>query len=193
VDPFNVVEPFAAILERAGLRVERGAFEGRRSLTGASRDHERLLVAFCEVARLPVDRSVRRHGEKWTLPDHPDADLLLHESGLQTREEHPDDQFYAVTFGRQFSFENRRGDYVGMHVFHLSLETDGLPEGRVPTAQRWGYGGPAREKTSDEHHAEVSNWAGHTESWAAAVRASNSWKVFDALPMVRFSAIQDDI
>jgi hypothetical protein len=174
VDPFNVVAPVAATLERAGVEVERSVFEGRPTLAGASRNHELLLATFCEVARLPVDRSLRRYGEKWPLPDSADADLLLHESGLQTSDEHPDARFYAVTFGRQFSFENQSGDYVGMHIFHLSLETAGLPEGRVPTAQRWGYGGPEREETSDESHGEVSNWAGHTDSCAAAVRTSNS-------------------
>jgi hypothetical protein len=105
----------------------------------------------------------------------------------------PGETFYAVSFRRQFSFENANGDYVGMHSFDLSLETDGIPEGRVPTAERWGYGGPRRPDTSDEEHSEIAAWAGHVDSWAAAVRKSNSWKVFDVLPMTRFSASQDDM
>ena len=196
--PFRAVDHFAGLLERAGVTFTRTAGEQGDELAGESSDHELLLELFCELARTPVEREVDRDGATWIVPDDQDADLLLHESGLETvfADEGVDEEgptFFAVTFGRQFSFEDDNDDYLGMNTFHLALQADGVPAGRVPTAQRWGYGGPARPDSNDEEHGEVASWAGHLDSWATAVRASNSWKAFDALPMVRFTALQGDI
>lgn len=185
--PFRAVDHFAGLLERAGVLFKRAAGRQGDELTGESGDHDLLLDLFCELARMPVEREVERDGDAWLVPDDQDADLLLHESGLQNQ------RFYAVTFGREFTFEDEDEDYLGKHVFHLSLEADSVPDGRVPTAQRWGYGGPMRPDASDDAHSEMANWAGHVDPWAAAVRASNSWKAFDALAMVRFTALHSDI
>ncbi|RKQ87414.1 hypothetical protein C8N24_5435 [Solirubrobacter pauli] len=193
MNPFKVIDAFAAELDRAGIPFERGTFEGSATLSGHSADHERLLEAFCAVAGAPVDREIEVEGEPWVLPDHQDADLLLHESGVEAVYGQGDTEVFVVSFRRQFSFEDPDEEYLGMHLFGLDLQTGGVPAGRVPQAQRWGYGGPPRADTSDEEHAEIAAWAGHVEPWAAAVRASNSWKALDAVPVVRFSALQSDI
>ncbi|MDA0184064.1 hypothetical protein OJ997_27395 [Solirubrobacter phytolaccae] len=196
--PFRAVDHFAGLLERAGVPFTRTPGEQGEELAGESGDHDLLLRLLCELARTPVEREVDVDGDAWIVPDDQDADLLLHESGVETvfADEGVDEEgpsFYAVTFGRQLTFEDEDEEYLGMNVFHLSLAADGVPDGRVPTAQRWGYGGPVRPDASDAEHGEIAGWAGHVDAWATAVRASNSWKAFDALPMVRFTVLQSDI
>ena len=79
-----------------------------------------------------------------------------------------------------------------MNGLTLTIECDGVTEGRVPRAQRWGYAGPRRPTVDDRVHPEISNWAGHVDLWRRAVEASNSLNVLDALPARRFVLTQED-
>jgi hypothetical protein len=77
VNPFKAIESFVALVEKAGVLVDRVEPEGELTVTGTCRDHESLLDAFCAVARMPVDREVDRYGEVAVVADDQDADLLL--------------------------------------------------------------------------------------------------------------------
>ncbi|PTL59142.1 hypothetical protein [Paraconexibacter algicola] len=80
-----------------------------------------------------------------------------------------------------------------MNSLTLQLVFEGLPDGRVPKAQRWGYAGARRAGVSDVEHAEISNWAGHVDRWKEAVEQSNSFKVLDRLRVDHFTITQSDV
>ncbi len=145
-------------------------------------------ASFCELALEAADEPFERHGAAMAVCDDSDCDLLLHESGTSGA----DDDRYVLHLTRQFTF-TAGGEYAGMNGLTLTIECDGLPEGRVPKAQRWGYAGRRRPGVDDAQHPEMGAWAGHVPSWQAAVETSNSFRALEALPPARFEVVQSDI
>ena len=182
--PSDAREHLARLLRQRGVPL---AEEGG-SLVGPGDSARDAWAAFCEIAAEPADEPFEKHGRQLRVPDHEDADLLLHESGLGGS----DRETFVIDFTRQFSFEDDSGAYAGMNGLTLAIECEGRPEGRVPHAQRWGYAGRRRPSVDDRAHPEISNWAGHLDHWREAVEASNSFRLLDVLPARRFVLTQDD-
>jgi hypothetical protein len=181
--PLEAFARLKQLLAEAGVPYDDGGSE-----LGGRGDHWRQVwEAFCTLAREPADEPFERHERRLQVPDHPDTDLLLHESGSSARA-----PFY-VYVTRQFSFEDEHGEYAGMNALLLDLECDRAPDGRIPHAGRWGYAGRRREDVSDDSHPEMRTWAGWADSWKRAAEASNSFKVLDQIPPVRWRVVQEDI
>jgi len=160
-----------------------------RDSRGSGQHALQAWEAFCALAREPADEPFTRGEELLRVADHDDADLLLHESYLAEGLE-----VYVVAFVRQFSFEvAESGEYAGMNALLLELWFDGVPAGRVPKAQRWGYAGRHRKDVSDEAHPDMHNWAGWVDRWKTAVEASNSFRVLESLPVSHFTISQTDV
>jgi hypothetical protein len=156
---------------------------------GSGEHAHQAWEGFCALAREPADEPFTSDGELLRVADHDDADLLLHESYLAEGLD-----VYVVAFVRQFSFEvAESGEHAGMNALLLELWFDGVPAGRVPKAQRWGYAGRHREDVGDEAHPDMDNWAGWVDSWKTAVETSNSFRVLETLPVSHFTLSQTDI
>jgi hypothetical protein len=172
------------MLERDAIEFERARHEVR----GRGEDWRRVWEAFCALAREPADEPFDRHGLRLHVDTrYTDNDLLLHESG--SSEGVP----FWLSVRRQFSFADEQEDYAGMNVLALEFECERGPQGRAPTAQRWGYAGLRRDDVSDEAHPEMARWAGWVEQWKSAVEASNSFKVLAEIQPVRWLSSQGDI
>ena len=185
------MQPTDALLVVERLLGEAGVVTVRKAadLHGSGGTPSSVLQAFCAMATIPADESFEHYGASTRVSDHPDADLLLHESGLGGNEM----DRYVVYLTRQFSYEDADGEYAGMNALTIELEAAGVPEGRVPQARRWGYAGRRRHDVPNDSHPEMGNWAGYVDNWARAVEASNSWKVFEHLPPTRIRVTQSNI
>jgi hypothetical protein len=183
--PLDAASRLAKLLARDDVPVTASGNE----VHGAGDDWRRAWDAFCELAHEPADDEFERGDERLRVCDDSDCDLLLHESGPFGG----DDDRFAVYLTRQFYFVSSEGEYAGMNALTLILECDGLPEGRVPRAQRWGYAGRRRDDVSDEAHPEMAAWAGYVDNWKAAAERSNSFKVLETLPPARWRIVQENI
>jgi len=173
-----------------------------RTRRGAGIHARTAWDVFCEAAREPVEPRFALDGRALTVPDDPDCDLLLFESGWGTARpeagggwasDGSDPAAYLLYLTRQFIFHEADGEYAGMHALTVTIECHGSSGSLEAHEECWGHGGPARADVSDERHPEMSDWSGPVQAWAARVESSEGFRAFEALVPQRFFVEQGTI
>ena len=158
-----------------------------RARRGAGADARSAWEAFCEAAREPVEPRFTLNGRPLTVPDDPDCDLLLFETGWGTARpaagggwapDGSEPAAYLVYLTRQFSFHGADGEYAGMHALTVTIEFAGSSGSLEADEECWGHGGPAGAGVSD---------------WAARAESSEGFRAFEALVPQRFFVEQGPI
>jgi hypothetical protein len=185
------VRPLEVETALRDLIVSRGASlnETHAVSWGPGPDAEVAWQAFKQVAAIPAhDPFVDSDGVTCRVSRHEGNDLLLFESEMIRRSpelefvqpwisDQPESEMLALSFSRQFSFEDDDHGYRGMNRLRLTVEVVAGGDVRgLADEQMWGRGGPASGATPPGQHPEISSWFGDCEQWSAEVERSAAFR-----------------
>jgi hypothetical protein len=190
-------------LERLGIPVERRGF----FRIGAGRDARTALDVFLAFAAETVDEPEDAGGTRLSVDRFRDGDLLLFETGsgrilppperpYWSGADDPVPEVFELSFTRQFSFEDRDGEYHGMNAVSLTIQTEPTPSlTALADEQIWGSAGPAwtRDELLAQGHDPDRPPRTGAAAWQEQLTASPALSTALATEPMLFYIVQSDV